>query len=168
MRKLKSFDLNLTKQLMYMCRSRYETDIDASDSTHHFLRVITVFTVFRLLTDFVCLYTYEFWLSLCKVARSSVILLLPLLTLTKMYFTCLIQLIDATESFLFLDFVKIYLFWQFLSLKDCPFVSRIIVCHTLSYWMGFEVMFFSISENFILEKLKYIYKYRARVTQWGR
>jgi hypothetical protein len=39
-----------------------------SDSTHHFfrnayryqVRVITVFTVFRLLTDFVCLYTYEF------------------------------------------------------------------------------------------------------------
>jgi hypothetical protein len=29
--------------------------------------------------DFVCLYTYEFWLSLCKIARSSVILLLPLL-----------------------------------------------------------------------------------------
>jgi hypothetical protein len=24
------------------------------------VRVITVFTVFRLLTDFVCLYTYEF------------------------------------------------------------------------------------------------------------
>jgi hypothetical protein len=53
-----------------------------SDSTHHFFRnavkVITVFTVFRLLTDFVCLYTYEFWLSLCKIIRSSVILLLPL------------------------------------------------------------------------------------------
>jgi hypothetical protein len=43
-----------------------------------FAHVITVFTVFRLLTDFVCLYTYEFWLSLCKTARSSVILLLPL------------------------------------------------------------------------------------------
>ena len=42
------------------------------------VRVITVFTVFRLLTDFVCLYNYEFWLSLCKIARSSVILLLPL------------------------------------------------------------------------------------------
>ena len=41
-------------------------------------RVITVFTVFRLLTDFVCLYNYEFWLSLCKIVRSSVILLLPL------------------------------------------------------------------------------------------
>ena len=37
--------------------------------------------IFRngLLTDFVCLYTYEFWLSLCKIVRSSVILLLPLL-----------------------------------------------------------------------------------------
>jgi hypothetical protein len=43
------------------------------------VRVITVFTVFRLLTDFVCLYNYEFWLSLCKIVRSSVILLLPLL-----------------------------------------------------------------------------------------
>jgi hypothetical protein len=40
--------------------------------------VITVFTVFRLLTDCVCLYTYEFWFSLWKIVRSSVILLLPL------------------------------------------------------------------------------------------
>ena len=38
-----------------------------------------IFTVFRVLTDFVCLYTYEFWLSLCKIVRSSVILLLPLM-----------------------------------------------------------------------------------------
>jgi hypothetical protein len=44
------------------------------------VRVITVFTVFRLLTDFVCLYNYEFWLSLCKIVRTSVILLLPLFT----------------------------------------------------------------------------------------
>jgi hypothetical protein len=29
----------------------------------------------------VCLYTNEFWLSLCKIVRSSVILLLPLFTL---------------------------------------------------------------------------------------
>ena len=46
-------------------------------------RVIMVFTVFRLLTDFVYLYTYEFWLSLCKIVRSSVILLLPLYTATS-------------------------------------------------------------------------------------
>jgi hypothetical protein len=39
--------------------------------------------VFLLLTDFVCLYTYEFWLSLCKIVRSSVILLLPLYTIYK-------------------------------------------------------------------------------------
>jgi len=31
-----------------------------------------------LLTDFVCLLTYEFCLSLWKIARCSVILLLPL------------------------------------------------------------------------------------------
>ena len=54
------------------------------DSTHHFFRNACTksgslrFSVFRLLTDFVCLYTYEFWLSLCKIVRSSVILLLPL------------------------------------------------------------------------------------------
>ena len=33
---------------------------------------------FRMLTDFVCLYNYEFLLSLGKIVRSSVILLLPL------------------------------------------------------------------------------------------
>jgi hypothetical protein len=38
--------------------------------SHHFL----------MLTDFVCLYNYEFRLSLCKIVRSSVILLLPLLS----------------------------------------------------------------------------------------
>jgi hypothetical protein len=40
------------------------------------VRVITVFPVFWLLTDLVCLYTYEFWLSLCNIVRSTVILLL--------------------------------------------------------------------------------------------
>jgi hypothetical protein len=33
--------------------------------------------------DFVCLYNYEFWLSLCKIVRSSVILLLPLFVLDQ-------------------------------------------------------------------------------------
>ena len=45
------------------------------------VRVITVFPVFRLLIDFVCLLTYEFCLSLWKIARCSVILLLPLFDL---------------------------------------------------------------------------------------
>jgi hypothetical protein len=42
------------------------------------VRVLTVFPVFRLLTNFVCLYTYEFWLSLWKIVRSWEMLLLPL------------------------------------------------------------------------------------------
>ena len=48
-----------------------------------------------MLTDFVCLYTYELWLSLCKIVRSSVILLLPL------YKTCLqkIFVIQAISLF---------------------------------------------------------------------
>ena len=55
-----------------------------SDSTHHFFwNACTksgslLFSVFRLLPDCVCLYTYEFWLSRWKIVRSSVILLLPL------------------------------------------------------------------------------------------
>jgi hypothetical protein len=44
-----------------------------------------VFPVFRLLTDFVCLYNYEFCLSLWKIARCSVILLLPLFVLCEPY-----------------------------------------------------------------------------------
>jgi len=38
-----------------------------------------------LLTDFVCLLIYEFWLSLWKIALCSVILLLPLLYCTELY-----------------------------------------------------------------------------------
>jgi hypothetical protein len=48
-------------------------------------QISVVFTVFRLLTDFVCLYNYEFWLSLCKIVRSSVVLLLPLFV-NEIYF----------------------------------------------------------------------------------
>jgi hypothetical protein len=41
--------------------------------TMHLKEKTNQLTVFRLLTDFVCLYNYEFWLSLCKIVRSSVI-----------------------------------------------------------------------------------------------
>jgi hypothetical protein len=67
------------------------------DSTHHFLRNACTklgslqFSVFRLLTDFVCLYTNEFWLSLWKIVRSSVIFVLPLLKINvikKMEIIC--------------------------------------------------------------------------------
>jgi len=55
-----------------------EQDVPSAKCLYQ-VRVITVFTVFRLLTDFVCLYNYEFLLSLCKIVRSSVILLVPVL-----------------------------------------------------------------------------------------
>jgi len=53
-------ECSLCKQwITWLKESTYEWD------------AITVFTVFRLLTDFVCLYTYEFWLSFCKIVRKS-------------------------------------------------------------------------------------------------
>ena len=42
-------------------------------------------SVLRLLADFVCLLTYEFCLSLWKIARCSVILLLPLFGIVSPY-----------------------------------------------------------------------------------
>ena len=69
------FLVNLRGVQIYLHQLKISTD-----RRLHQVRVITVLTVFRLLTDFVCLYNYEFWLSLCKIVRSSVILLLPLFT----------------------------------------------------------------------------------------
>jgi hypothetical protein len=55
--------------------------------------------LFRLLTDFVCLYNYEFWLSLCKIVRSSVILLLPLFHwLVWRHRTCNMELFYQNSS----------------------------------------------------------------------
>jgi hypothetical protein len=48
------------------------------DSTHHFFRNACTksgslrFSAFRLLTDFVCIYNYEFWLFLCKIVRRCI------------------------------------------------------------------------------------------------
>ena len=57
------------------------------------------FHSFPVLTDFVCLYTYEFWFPLCKIVRSSVILLLPLFNL--IFFFSLLQ--KQTISYLLLS-----------------------------------------------------------------
>ena len=78
-------------------------------SVQKHIRVITVFTVFRLLTDFVCLYNYEFWLSLCKIVRSSVILLLPLFdTFLFFIFHTLICKIHTLISKFYTLICKIY------------------------------------------------------------
>ena len=86
-------------------------------------RVITVFTVFRLLTDFVCLYTYEFWLSLWKIVLSSVILLLPLFIVHH----CLSFLIvlSVLRRFKTSDYPRWY--WQqFLQIRYICFHDRVV------------------------------------------
>ena len=72
------------------------------------VRVITVFTVFRLLTDFVCLYNYEFWLSLYKIVRSSVILLLPLFSIDYCSFEVIQQIIVFNYEIIFCQFSNCY------------------------------------------------------------
>jgi hypothetical protein len=59
------------------------------------LIVIGLSTIFWLLTDFVCLYNYEFWLSLCKIVRSSVILLLPLFGRNVVFLEVILKLCDV-------------------------------------------------------------------------
>jgi hypothetical protein len=66
-----------------------------------------VFTVFRLLTDFVCLYNFEFWLSLCKIVRSSGILLLPVEV--KLYWS-------RTDKLYHIILYRVYLAWSGLEL----------------------------------------------------
>ena len=49
---------------------------------------------------FLCLYTYEFWLSLCKIVRSSVILLLPLFNEDMFDMTSVASLISYVDLFI--------------------------------------------------------------------
>ena len=65
------------------------------DSIHHFFSQDHCgFPVSRLLTDFVCLLIYEFWISLWKIALCSVILLLPLFI-----FSCKYQSMKRKKNF---------------------------------------------------------------------
>jgi hypothetical protein len=86
------------------------------------VRVITVFTVFRLLTDFVCLYNYEFWLSLCKIVRSSVILLLPLFKVVGSW--CSFCPNMGLPSY----FLVLWFPLRFLLNNDAQFVLPPVVC----------------------------------------
>ena len=84
------------------------------------IRVITVFTVFRFLTDFFCLYNYEFWLSLCKIVRSSVILLLPLFVSVQEPITSEFSMVNITNTFTLKTCVQnTTLFFIFLTFGNC-------------------------------------------------
>jgi hypothetical protein len=70
----------------------------------HWSNIETYTSVFkhwncRFLTDFVCLYIYELWLSLCKIVRSSVILLLPLIYiyLCFLFVICYLLFVDSNR-----------------------------------------------------------------------
>ena len=95
-----------------------------SDSTHHFFRNACTksgslrFSVFRLLTDFVCLYTYEFWLSLCKIVRSSVIVLLPLFGIFYL-FSITIKKVYVKTSDVFLADNSLFLKLKFTGRNIC-------------------------------------------------
>jgi hypothetical protein len=65
--------------LLYMIQPTISLEMPVPSQGHY------GFHSLRLLTNFVCLYSYEFWLSLCKIVRSSVILLLPLFTVQRPY-----------------------------------------------------------------------------------
>jgi hypothetical protein len=91
------------------------------------------FTVFRLLTDFVCLYTYEFWLSLCKIVRSSVILFLPLFTNSSVYVMVVIFPDRGRKSPTFWkSLIRLYRVypWSTIVVSNLEFLMNVI-----DFWM---------------------------------
>ena len=90
------------------------------------------FRVFRLLTDFVCLYNYEFWLSLCKIVRSSVILLLPLFVVC--WFSRYEKELCHPEEWFFGYPLSVASFQCFLFLSFASNISWLFYCWCLSYF----------------------------------
>jgi hypothetical protein len=88
----------------------------------HFMKEnkLVIISSISLLTDFVCLYNYEFWLSLCKIIRSSVILLLPLFSFSHFVFSyklsCDVNLVPpvtilAASNWIFSNLFIKFCFW---------------------------------------------------------
>ena len=65
----------------------------------------------------VCLYTYEFWLSLCKIVWSSVILLLPLFAMYAFMDQVVIWVIVITFCLSFFNLSVNFYFFYFNHLK---------------------------------------------------
>ena len=97
--------------------------------TFNYIIFCTLIHDLQLYNDFVCLYTYEFWLSLCKIVRSSIILLLPFLTLyivnlvvSYMFFLfCfLLNMMSFQLQVLIIRFV--YLDWSYYAVPSSEFI----------------------------------------------
>ena len=89
-------------------------------------RIVSVFTVFRLLTDFVCLYNYEFWLSLCKIVRSSVILLLPLFSANVIGYFGYQYTSKPVESNILTVTIQSWCYMDLLFVMFCFFIALVI------------------------------------------
>ena len=109
------------------------------------VRDITVFTVFRLLTDFFCLHTYEFWLSLRKIVRSSVICYCPYLSdigdLSLFLLSSLGPLISFLTTTFKLQAYPIFRLWPYLmqgySRNSSWLLNLISTCLLLSLFRYF-------------------------------
>ena len=110
---------NKKKEKQYYANSCMVSSIALkSDSTHHFFRNDCTKSGSLRLTDFVCLYTYEFWLSLWKIVRISVTLLLPLFSLLYGYrFFLNICITSCVFYCLFYSKLKCYYFKHILLFK---------------------------------------------------
>jgi hypothetical protein len=112
---------------------------------------------FLLLTDFFCLYTYEFWLYLWKIVRSSVILLLPLFINLEIHFVfwCISEMTNTlvrgidfvtVSSILFLLYfervpelwrcdIKKQMYFRFISLMCLSFQKYTKIQNVFQGWI---------------------------------
>jgi hypothetical protein len=100
-----------------------------------------------LLIDFVCLYTYEFWLSLCKIDWSSVILLLPLFEgdsySTRFPYKIIVLLFKSNTTGATRGVGNLFPIWKFQWALDCPifsFLCSISSTIALSVFLLFVIM----------------------------
>ena len=96
---------------------------------------------------FVCLYNYEFWLPLCKIVRSSVILLLPLFT--SLEYPFIISMIVSVQIYMHLKPISLYfisLFGTVSFLLCLPFERRETYCFSLIFFLPLPLLLLLLSE----------------------
>ena len=159
------------------CNERGRFGALKSDSTHHIFRNACTksgslrFSVSRLLTDFVCLYTYKFWLSLCKIVRSSVILLLPLFSpYIEVSYSCVQMTKDGSANYIMVQswlLFHYYVLWWlcmlsiiYILLRSSAFFNRIISMHTttsVSRRLKILCIMFKIIAFFVITLFAWLY-----------
>jgi hypothetical protein len=126
----------------------------------------------RMLTDFVCLYNYEFWLSLCKIVRSSVILLLPLFSLFDLPFFHIFHILN-TEKYgrkasRIVKRIGKYRrkLWNDMEVSSILFISYIIQPIFLPYFSYLFTICFCIFQIFLLFDSEKDWKIQKKILKW--